>query len=42
LKYLLNYHHEDEWTEFQTHYFSEELVALGIEPGTISDIRKIS
>jgi hypothetical protein len=25
-------HHEDEWTPFQTHYFSENLVAPGIEP----------
>jgi hypothetical protein len=23
-----------EWTPFQTHYFSENLVAPGIEPGT--------
>jgi hypothetical protein len=26
--------HEAEWTPFQTHYFSENLVALGIEPET--------
>jgi hypothetical protein len=25
--------HEFQWTPFQTHYFSENLVALGIEPG---------
>jgi hypothetical protein len=32
-KYLLNYHHEAEWTPFQTYYFSEKnLVAPGIEP----------
>jgi hypothetical protein len=24
---------EAEWTPFQTHYFSENLVAPGIEPG---------
>jgi hypothetical protein len=32
LKQLLNYLHEAEWTPFQTHYFSENLVAPGIEP----------
>jgi hypothetical protein len=26
---------ETEWTPFQTHYFSENLVALGIEPGPL-------
>jgi hypothetical protein len=31
-KYLLNCTHEAEWTPFQTHYFSENPVALGIEP----------
>jgi hypothetical protein len=25
--------HEAEWTPFQFHYFSENLVVLGIEPG---------
>jgi hypothetical protein len=29
----LSYTHEAEWTPYQTHYFSENLVALGIEPG---------
>jgi hypothetical protein len=29
---LLN---EAEWTPFQTHYFSENLVASGIEPGPL-------
>jgi hypothetical protein len=24
--------HEAEWTPFQTHYFSENLVSSGIEP----------
>jgi hypothetical protein len=33
-KYLLNYPHEAEWAPFQTHYFSENLVVPGIEPGT--------
>jgi hypothetical protein len=32
-KYLLSYTHEAEWTPFQTLYFSENLVAPGIEPG---------
>jgi hypothetical protein len=27
--------HEVEWTPFQTHYFSENVVALGIEPGPL-------
>jgi hypothetical protein len=26
--------HEAEWTPFQTHCYSENLVAPGIEPGT--------
>jgi hypothetical protein len=34
-KYLLNYTHEAEWAPFQTHYFSEYLVAPEIEPGTL-------
>jgi hypothetical protein len=29
----LNCTHEAEWTPFQTHYFSENLVAPGFEPG---------
>jgi hypothetical protein len=32
LKYLLNYTHEAEWTPFQTHYFSENLVVPAIGP----------
>jgi hypothetical protein len=32
IKQLLNCTHEAEWTPFQTHYFSENLVAPGIEP----------
>jgi hypothetical protein len=31
-KQLLNCTHEAEWTTFQTHYFSENLVAPEIEP----------
>jgi hypothetical protein len=27
--------HEAEWTPFQTHYFSENLVDPGIEPGPL-------
>jgi hypothetical protein len=27
--------HEAEWTPLQTHYFSENLVASGIEPGPL-------
>jgi hypothetical protein len=29
---LLSYTHEAEWTPFQTHYYSENLVAPEIEP----------
>jgi hypothetical protein len=32
---LLNCTHEVEWTPFQTHYFSENLVAPEIEPGPL-------
>jgi hypothetical protein len=32
---LLNCTHEAEWTPFQTHYFSENLVAPGIKPGPL-------
>jgi hypothetical protein len=34
-KKLLNCTHEAEWTSFQTHYFSENLVVPGIEPGIL-------
>jgi hypothetical protein len=44
-KYLLNCSHKAEWTLFQTHYFSESLVALGIEhipiEETIIDVGKV-
>jgi hypothetical protein len=31
-KQLLNCTYEAEWIQFHTHYFSENLVAPGIEP----------
>jgi hypothetical protein len=42
LEQLLNYPHEVEWTPFQTHYFSENLVAPGIEPGTSGSVARDS
>jgi hypothetical protein len=39
---LLNYPHEAEWTPFQTHYYSENLVAPGIEPGTSGSVARNS
>jgi hypothetical protein len=41
-KWLLNYPHEAEWTPFQTHYFSENLVAPGIELGTSGSVARNS
>jgi hypothetical protein len=41
-KQLLSYPDEAEWTPFQTHYFSENLVALGIEPGTSGSVARNS
>jgi hypothetical protein len=38
--YIHTYPHEDEWTRFQTHYFSENLVAPGIEPGTSGSVAR--
>jgi hypothetical protein len=38
----LNCIHEAEWTPFQTHYFSENLVAQGIEPGTSGSVARNS
>jgi hypothetical protein len=35
LKWLLKYPYEAEWTLFQTHYFSENLIEPGIEPGPL-------
>jgi hypothetical protein len=37
-KQLLNCIHEAEWSPFQTHYFSENLVAPGIKPGTSGSV----
>jgi hypothetical protein len=34
-KQPFNFIHEAEWIPFQTHYFSETLVAPGIEPGPL-------
>jgi hypothetical protein len=34
-KQLLNCTHEAEWTPFQTHCFSDNLVVPGIEPGPL-------
>jgi hypothetical protein len=35
IQVVLNCTHEAEWTPFQIHYFSENLVAPGIEPGPL-------
>jgi hypothetical protein len=32
---ILSCTHESEWTLFQTHDFSENLVAPGFEPGSL-------
>jgi hypothetical protein len=34
-KQLLSCTHEAEWTPFQTHYVSDNLVVPGIEPGPL-------
>jgi hypothetical protein len=34
-KQLLSCTHETEWTQFQNHYFSENVVEPGIEPGPL-------
>jgi hypothetical protein len=34
-KKIFNFTHEAEWIPFQTNYFSENLVAPEIEPGTL-------
>jgi hypothetical protein len=41
-KQLLNCTHEAEWNPFQTHYFSENLVAMGIEPGISGSVARNS
>jgi hypothetical protein len=37
-----HYPHEAEWTPFQTHHYSENLVARGIEPGTSGSVARNS
>jgi hypothetical protein len=39
-KYLHSYTHEAECTPFQTHYFSEKVVAPGNEPGTSGSVAR--
>jgi hypothetical protein len=41
-KQLLIYSNEAEWTPFQTHYYSEYLVAPGMEPDTSGSVTRIS
>jgi hypothetical protein len=41
-KQLLSYPHEAEWTPFQAHYFSENLVAPGMEHGTSGSVARNS
>jgi hypothetical protein len=41
-KWLLSYPYEAEWTPFQNHYFSENLLALGIEPETSGSVARNS
>jgi hypothetical protein len=35
LKVAPQFYHEAEWTPFQSQYFSENVVAPGIEPGPL-------
>jgi hypothetical protein len=39
---LLSYTHEAEVTQFQTHYFSENVIAPGIELGTSGSVARKS
>jgi hypothetical protein len=39
-KLLLDHPHEAEWTPFQTHHYSENLVAPGIEMGTSGSVAR--
>jgi hypothetical protein len=39
---LLNCTHEAEWTPFQTHFFLENLIVPGIEPGTSGSVARNS
>jgi hypothetical protein len=40
--WLLNYPYAAEWIPFQAHYFSGNLVAPGIEPGTSVSVARNS
>jgi hypothetical protein len=42
IKQLLSCTHEAEWTPFQTHYVSENVIAPGIDPGTFGSVTKNS
>jgi hypothetical protein len=35
-----SYLHESEWSSFQTHYFSENMGASGIAPGTSESVAR--
>jgi hypothetical protein len=39
-KWLLSCTHEAEWAPFQNHYYSENLIAPEIEPGTSGSIAR--
>jgi hypothetical protein len=41
-KQLLIYPQEAEWHPFQTDYYSENVMALGIEPGTSGTVERNS
>jgi hypothetical protein len=41
-KQLFSCPHEAEWTPFQTLFFSENLEAPGIEPGTFGSVARNS
>jgi hypothetical protein len=42
MKEFLSYPHEADWTPFQAHYFSENLVVPGIETGTSGSVARNS
>jgi hypothetical protein len=37
---MLGYPHEAEWTPYQIHYFSENLIALRMELGTSGSVAR--
>jgi hypothetical protein len=41
-KELLSYPHDGEWTPFDTHYCSENLIVPEIEPGTSGSVTRYS